>query len=133
MPLKIEATLPCQHGLTFFNFRVVEFQDLAALQADQMVVMFALIEFEHRLPGFEVVAGQKPCLLELGENSVDSRQADVDLLADQQAMHVVCGHVVNGRPGLRLVKELEDLQPRQRCFEADAFQIVGIGLAGHKK
>ena len=34
--------------LTLFYFRVVELFDMAALQADQMVVVAALIEFEDR-------------------------------------------------------------------------------------
>jgi dihydroxyacetone kinase DhaKLM complex PTS-EIIA-like component DhaM len=63
--------------LAFLDFGVEEFLDLAALQADQMVVVVALVEFEHRLVAVEMMADQQSGLLELGEHAINRGQPDI--------------------------------------------------------
>src|SRR5690606_25740093 len=70
-----KAALLGDPGLPALDFLVVELFDPAAVDAHQMVVVVAGVEFEHCLAGFEVVALKEAGLLELGENAVDRRQA----------------------------------------------------------
>ena len=86
--LNAEAALPGDLFLAAFDFRVVKFFNQAALQAYQVVVMMALVELEHRLAAFKVVAYQQPRRLELGQHAVDRCQADVHVIRKQDAVHV---------------------------------------------
>lgn len=69
--------------LALFNFRVVKFFNPGTLQANQVVVVSSLIELEHCLAAFKVVAGKQPGLLELREHPVYRRQTDIEPLAYQ--------------------------------------------------
>ena len=109
-------------GLAFFDFGVEEFLDLAALNADQMVVVVALVELEHRLVAVEVVAHQQSRLLELGEHAIDRGQTDVLALVGQQAIDLFCGHVAL----LALLEQIQDFQARQGGFQADALEVGWI-------
>ena len=48
---------------------VVEFDDLAGVHADDVVVLVAFVQFEDRLAAFEMVALQQPRLLKLGQHA----------------------------------------------------------------
>ena len=56
--VQCEAAFGCDGLLTPFDLGVVELFDAAAVNADQMVVVRAFVEFEHGLAGFEVAACQ---------------------------------------------------------------------------
>ena len=62
----LEAALARDFSLSLFDLRVIEFFDLAALHAHQMVMVFALIEFEYRFGYFEVMTFQQSSLFKLG-------------------------------------------------------------------
>src|SRR3954447_6613975 len=51
--------------LTLFYFFVKKFFDPAAIQANQMVVVRAFIQFEHCFAGFEMIAMQQAGLFKL--------------------------------------------------------------------
>src|SRR5450432_4298150 len=75
--LQLEAA---RHGnvfLALFDLGVVELLDPAAVHADQMVVVLAFVELEHRLAALEVVARQDAGLLELHQHAIHRRQSDV--------------------------------------------------------
>jgi len=42
----LEAALPCDPDLALLDIGVVEFFDVAALQADQVIMVRALVQFE---------------------------------------------------------------------------------------
>ena len=44
--------------LALFDFRIKKLFDLAAIQANQMVMVRTFIQFEHGLAGFKVIALQ---------------------------------------------------------------------------
>ena len=67
--------------LALLDLRVVELLDAAALQADEVVVVAALVQLEHGLAGLEVVADEQPGLLELRQHAVDRGEADVEASA----------------------------------------------------
>ena len=121
-----EAAFLGDAGLAFFDFGVEELLDLAALQADQMIVVVALVEFEHRLVAVEVVAHQQPGLLELGEHAVDRGETDILAFVRQQPVHLLCGHVAL----VALLEQIEDFQARQRGLETDALEIGRIAQWG---
>ena len=57
----LEAAVACAiFDLAPLDLGVVELLDAAALEAHQVVVVLALVELEHRLAGFEVVALSRP-------------------------------------------------------------------------
>src|SRR6266571_436146 len=60
VPAQLEAALLGHLGLAFLDVAVVELLDAAALQADQVVVMPALVELEHRLAGLEMLPREQP-------------------------------------------------------------------------
>ena len=125
-----EAALLGDLVLSALDLGVEEFLDLAALHADQVVVMAAFVEFEDRLAGFEVVALEQAGLLELRQHAIDGGQADVHAFVHQRAVDVLGSQVAL----IRALKEVEDLQARVGRLETDAFQVLGVvghgGLGG---
>lgn len=111
--------------LPLFNGGVVELLDLAALQADQMVVVLPFVEFKDSLAGFEVVTFEQAGLFELGEHAIDRGEANIHVFGDEQAIDVFRSQMA----GLDLLEEIEDLEPREGCLQADTFEVLGI--AGH--
>ena len=78
-----EAALFGNAILSFFDLRVVELFDAPAIDADQMVVVLAVVDFEDGLAGFEKVAFEQAGLLELGQYAIDGGQANVHVFIDQ--------------------------------------------------
>ena len=58
MLLQQKATFLSHRALAVLDLRVKELFHVAAVHADQVVMVVAFIEFEHRLATFEVVARQ---------------------------------------------------------------------------
>ena len=54
--LDFEAALAGDGVLALLDFRIVEFLDASAVDADQVVVVLAAVDFEHGLAGFEEMA-----------------------------------------------------------------------------
>ena len=59
MAVDAESTVFCDAVLSPLDLRVVELLHATALQAHQMVVVTALVEFEHGLAALEVMALQQ--------------------------------------------------------------------------
>src|SRR3989338_7994121 len=73
--------------------RIVKLLDMAALQANDVVMVLALIEFEHRLAALEVVARQQSGLLELRQYAVNRGQPHVIATGQQMLVHIFRAHV----------------------------------------
>ena len=73
----LEAALERDLLLAAFDFFVVELFHVAAIEADQVVVVGTGVEFVDGLAGLEVVAVQQSCLFELGQHAVDGGRADI--------------------------------------------------------
>ena len=87
----------------------------------------AIIPANRKHPGFE-----KSGLFELGENAIDRGQTDIHVLADQQAVNVFGRKVTI----FGLLEQIQDLEAREGCLEADAFEvlrIIGHGGPGELK
>ena len=88
-----KATLPGDILLALLDLGIVKLFDLAALQADQVIVVSPLVEFKDSLAGFKKMSLQQACLLELCQHAVDSGQSDIHILADQVAIDIFRSHV----------------------------------------
>ncbi len=62
--------------LALLDTQIRELLDLAAVQADNMVMMGA-VQLEDRIAALEVVSGHKPRGLELCEHTVDCRHSHI--------------------------------------------------------
>jgi outer membrane protein assembly factor BamE len=107
-------------ALALLDGFVLEFLDMAALRAHQVIVVVPALKFEHGVPALEVVAPHQARGLELGQHPINRRQPDilvevaqlpVDLLGRQMPRRVALQH-------------LEDFQARQRDLEAYVAQIL---------
>src|SRR3954471_21323971 len=120
VPVQLEAALPRNLALAPLDIGIVELLDPAALQADEVVVMSALVELVHRLAGLEVLPRQEPGVLELGQRPVHGGQADIDAFGEQRPVDVLGGKVAY----LARLEELQDLAPRQRRLQAASLQAL---------
>ncbi len=109
--------------LAFFNFSIKKLLYLAAIEADQMVVVLAFVEFVNRFTRFKMVTAQNACLFELGQHAVNRCQSNIGAFLEQHAKHVLGCHM----PLAAGLENLHDFQARQRGFEASAFKFVDIG------
>ena len=87
-----------------------------------VIVMAALVQFEHSLAAFEMMAYQQAGLLELGQYSIDRCQPDV-LTGSQQNLVDVFRRQV---PFLAVLEQAEYLQSGQGGLEAGIFEFVGL-------
>lgn len=117
-----KATFLGDFLLPFFNFGVVELFHPAALQAHQMIVMLALVEFEHGLVAVEVVTHEQAGLFELSQYPVNRGQANVLTLVLKQLVDFLGCHV----PFVALLEQVENLQSRQCGLETDVLQVAGL-------
>src|SRR5574338_1082227 len=108
--------------LSLLDLGVVELLDISALQADEVVVVIALVELENRLARLEIVALEQSCLLELRQHAVDCRQADIHAFANQQAIDILGGQVAL----FRALEQVENFETWVGCLQAYAFQALGI-------
>ena len=79
-----------------------------------MVVMPALIEFEHRMAAFEMMAPDQAGGFELSQHPVHGRQADLFARLLQCPKNLLGGQV----HAILLLQHVENLHARQRDFQA---------------
>lgn len=108
--------------LELLDLCVIELFHDATVQAYQMVMVLALIEFVNRFATFKMAAAQNGGLFKLGQHPVHRGKAHVRSLFQQMAKDVLGGHV----PLRSALKYFEDFQPRNGGFEAGVFEFVGI-------
>src|SRR6478735_9337642 len=120
MAVQLEAALARDFILALLDLGVVELLHPAALHAEQVVVVAALVELENRLAGLEVLPREQPRVLELGEDAVDRGEADVDAFGHQRLVYILGGQMAY----LARLEQLQDLAPRQRRLEPDVLQAL---------
>lgn len=120
-----ETALLGHPQLPLFDLGVVEFFDPAALNAHEVIMMAALVQFEYRLARFEVMALQDSGVFELSQDAVHGGESDIQTLIHEHAVDVFGREV----PHLALLEQLQDAQSRTRCLQPYGFQVVDIGHA----
>jgi len=98
--------------LPLLDLGVVELFDVTAFDADDVVVVPALLHLE-------VVAYEKTRLLELREHAIHRGKAGVGALLEQRLIHVLGGEVTHRA----FLEDFEDAQAGSRRFEADGFEV----------
>lgn len=84
--------------LELFDGGVLKLLHPAALNADEMIVVIALIQFENRGATFEMMADDQAGGLELGQNPVDRGQTDFLTLVDEIAKNLLGAQVPASLP-----------------------------------
>jgi hypothetical protein len=103
------------HGtLPHFDLLVEELFDVAAVKADDVIVMRAGIELEHRQPAVEVMPAHQAGGLELRQHAINGGQPEVLMLIAQAPMDFLRRQV----PGLGALEDFEDAQPGQRHLQS---------------
>jgi len=120
--LDLELQLGGDSSLPLFDSGVHELFDLAAVKTDDMVVMLALVELEHRGGALEVMPRDQPGRLELRQHPIDGRKPDVLVRLEQVLINVLRAHVARRRGA----EDFEDLEPRQRYLEPRLAQVAGF-------
>src|SRR6266850_5269502 len=120
------AALRGYPDLALLDFGVIKLFDASALHAHEMIVMAALVQLEHRLAGLEMMALEDAGLLELREDAVDRREADVQSLVHEDPIDVLGRQVAY----LAVLEKLQDSQPRPRGLQAAGLQVVDVGHGG---
>lgn len=99
-----------------------ELGDLAALDADHVVMVLTFIELEHRLSTFEIEAIDQTGSLELGQDAIDRRDAYFLALFEQRLVQVFRRHV----PLWTALEQFQHLDPRQRHLESGFPEVLGF-------
>src|SRR5271165_5963652 len=82
--------------LPLLDASVDELLHMAAVDADDVIVVRALVQLEHRHAALEMVAGNESGGLELGEDAIHRRQADVLIRYQKLLVDVLGAHVPGG-------------------------------------
>src|SRR3546814_1865435 len=106
--------------LAFFDLVIGELHNLAAIRADKMVVVIAIVKLEYRLATVELAAYQNTGLLKLGQHTIHGRQADIDIFGDKGPVDVFGALVAN----IRTAENIKNLQARESCLQAHALEFV---------
>lgn len=127
---EFEAMLFGDLVLKPFNGFVVEFDDLAAFQADHVVVMFLLGNLEQGMTTIEVMANDQASGFELSQYAVHGGQADIFTSIQQRLVDVLGAEMSLHVPGL--LENLQDLDAGKRDFKpcpAQFMVLVGHGYS----
>src|SRR5688572_5910413 len=116
-----ETALLRNGDLPALDLRIVEFLDVPALHADEVIVVSALVQFENRLAALKMVAYEEPCLLELGKHAVDRCEPRFGAFLAQNSVHLLGGEMAYRA----FFEKFQYAQPWQRGLEPDGLQVAG--------
>ena len=114
----------------FFGDRVLqpldlfadEFDDVAGLDADHVIVMLTVIEFENGVTTFEIVPRDQASRFELRQDAIDRREANVFACLQQILVDVLRAEMAL----LCALENLEDLQTRQSDLQAGFAKFLSL-------
>ena len=122
MIVDLEAHAARNGRLPLFNPCVHELFDASAGQANDVIVMAALIDLEHGHSVLEMMPRDKTRRLELREHAIDRCQPDVLVGLEQIAVNVL-GRKVPARAALQ---DLKDLQAGQCDLQTGFAKILAF-------
>ena len=120
MIVQRKAALVGDAMLTPFDLGVVELLDTPALQAHEVIMVRTLVEFEYRLAGFEIIAFEKPGLLELGEHAINRGKAHLNALGQELPVDIFGAQVAHPT----CLEQLQDAQARAGGLQTHAAQAL---------
>ena len=95
MVVNDEALLARDFFLLRFYALVKKLGDIAAGNADHVVVVRFVVEFKHRAAAFKLVADDQARVLQLRQHAVDGGQADGLFLFQQDFVDILGRHVAH--------------------------------------
>ena len=122
MIAELELVLGGDRALLHFNVAVHELFDLAAVQAHDVIVVRALVQFEHGSRAFEMVACHQSSRFELGQHAIHRGQTDVVVGMQQVPIDVFRAHVTR----LCAAQDFQDLEARHGDLEPRFAQVFGF-------
>jgi len=112
-----EAFLLGDIVLALFNFSVVKLFNPAAVQTNQVIVVFAFVELIDRFAALKMASTQNIGLLELRQHPVNRGQTHVGATFKQNTKNVLGRHV----PLRAFLENFKYFQAGQGRFESSAF------------
>ena len=106
--------------LTTLNFRIVEFDHLARINAHHVVMVAAISQLEHGVTAIEVMPLDQACSLKLRQHAIHGGQAHIFTRFHQRLVDIFRAHV----PRLGIVEHLQNLDPRQGNLEPSFAKFV---------
>jgi hypothetical protein len=104
-------------ALTLFDHFVGELDHLAAVEANQVVVVLLSGQLEYRLATFEVVTGNDTGIIKLVENAIDGSETNLFTQVDQSFIEIFGAGVL----AVRLLQDFQDFDPGQGDLEPGLF------------
>ena len=77
-----DFTLKCFDGI------IAKFNDLATIQADQVIVVLLLGQFEYRFTAFEIMTGNNARVIKLVQHAIDGCQPNLFTHVDKTLVKV---------------------------------------------
>jgi hypothetical protein len=74
--------------LARFDGIIAEFNDLAAIEADQVIVVLLLGQFENRFTAFEIMTGNNARVIKLVQHAIDGSQPNLFTHVDKTFIKV---------------------------------------------
>src|SRR5262249_12828575 len=108
--------------LSLFNARIHELFDSAAVQTDDVIVVGAVVQLEDGHAVLEMMARNQASRLELRQNAVHGREADVLVAVEEGAVDVF-GRQMTGCAALQ---NLQNLEARQRYLQAGSAEVFAF-------
>lgn len=115
----LETGLISDVSLTLFNHLIDKFLDLAALHANDMVMVLAMLQLEHRVAPLEMVACDQTGGLELGQYPVDRGQANLFTTFQQLLVNILSTEMAQ----TAFFHDFKDFDPRQGYLQAGFFYV----------
>lgn len=117
-----KAVLGGDFFLAGLDGRIVELLDMTALQANDVIMMFALVKLKHRFAAFKMVSHQQSGFFELGQHPVHGCQADIFSAAEQLLVNVFRAQMAF----FTIFKQIQHLETWQSGLEAGAFEVFRL-------
>ena len=116
-------TEPAGHlVLALLDGLVEKLLNVAAIKANDVIMVGTTIEFKDGVAALEVVSLHKPGTFELGQYPVDSREADLLAVFKQHPVDIFSAEVLL----LALFEDFQNLHSRQRDLETGLAYVVVI-------
>ena len=119
MALKLVAVLGDDLILAPLYLRVDELDNFSGIHADHMIMVIARGNLEDGMTAIKIVPLHDAGGLKLREHTVDCGQPNVFPGTNKRFVHVFGTHMLF----VGFLEDLEDPQPRQRCFQAGFLEV----------
>ena len=120
---QFEAMFFCDRMLAAFDFFIEKFFHMAALQAQQVVMMAASVKLIDRLVIVEMMPDQYAGMLKLGQYPINRGQSYIDTVSHQQTIHIVRRQM----PLIALLEQGKNFQAWSGDFQAQSLELISTG------